>query len=93
MARAAWTETSSSIRVLRGFSFCKNWHSCAESLQSHPTLYDPVDRSPPGSSVHGILPGKHTGVRCHVLLQGIFLTQEWNLHLLPLFRPEGRNGP
>ena len=27
---------------------------CAESLQSCPTLCDPVDCSPPGSSVHGI---------------------------------------
>ena len=26
--------------------------------------------------------GKNTGVGCHFLLQGIFLTQEWNLHLL-----------
>ena len=28
---------------------------CAESLQSCPTLCDPVDCSLPGSSVHGIL--------------------------------------
>ena len=28
---------------------------CMKSLQSCPTLCDPVDRSPPGSSVHGIL--------------------------------------
>ena len=27
-------------------------------------------------------PGKNTGVVCHFLLQGIFLTQESNLHLL-----------
>ena len=27
----------------------------AKSLQSCPTLYDPMDRSPRGSSVHGIL--------------------------------------
>ena len=25
--------------------------------------------SPPGSSVHGDSPGKHTGVGCHILLQ------------------------
>ncbi|KAI4548663.1 hypothetical protein MG293_000993 [Ovis ammon polii] len=36
---------------------------------------DPVDCSPPGSSVHGDSPGKNTGVGCHALLQGIFLTQ------------------
>ena len=28
--------------------------AAAKSLQSHPTLSDPVDCSPPGSSVHGI---------------------------------------
>ena len=28
---------------------------CAKLLQSHPTLCDPMDCSPPGSSVHGIL--------------------------------------
>ena len=28
---------------------------CAKLLQSCPTLCDPVDSSPPGSSVHGIL--------------------------------------
>ena len=29
-------------------------------------------------------PGKNTGVGCHALLQGIFLTQGLNLHLLCL---------
>ena len=28
---------------------------CVKSLQSCPTLYDPIDCIPPGSSVHGIL--------------------------------------
>ena len=32
--------------------------------------------------VHGIFPGKNTGVDCHALLQGIFLTQGENLCLL-----------
>ena len=36
------------------------------------------DCSVPGSSVHGDSPGKNTGVGCHALLQGIFLTQRWN---------------
>ena len=27
---------------------------CVASLQSCPTLYDPMDHSPPGSSVHGV---------------------------------------
>ena len=40
-----------------------------------PTLCDPMDCSPPGSSVHGDSLGKATGVGCHALLQGIFPTQ------------------
>ena len=32
----------------------------------------------PGSSAHGIFPGKNPGVACHFLLQGIFPTQESN---------------
>ena len=41
----------------------------AKSLQPCPTLCDPIDGSPPGSPVPGILPGKNTGVGCHFLLQ------------------------
>ena len=43
--------------------------------QSCPTLYDLMDCSPPGSSVHGDSLGKYTGVGCQGLLQGIFSTQ------------------
>ena len=57
-------------------------HSPIESesqvVQSCPTLCDPVNCSPPGSSVQD----KNTGVGCHFLLQGIFLTQGSNLGLL-----------
>ena len=38
------------------------------------TLSDPMDWSPPGSSVHGDSPGKNTGLSCHALLQEIFPT-------------------
>ena len=44
-------------------------------VQSCPTLCNPMDCSPPGSSVHGNSPGKNTGLGCHALLQGIFPTQ------------------
>ena len=37
--------------------------------QSCPILCDPVDCSPPGSSVHGGSPGKNTGVGYHALIQ------------------------
>ena len=46
--------------------------------QSCPTFCNPMDCSPPGSSVHGDSPGKHTGVDCHALLQRIFPTQGSN---------------
>ena len=41
-----------------------------------------MDCSPPGSSVHGISQARITGVVCHFLLQGNFLTQGAKLHLL-----------
>ena len=58
----------------------------AKSLQSCLTLGDLMDCGPPGSSVHGDSTGKHTGVGCHFLLQGIFPTRGlkpcllWLLH-------------
>ena len=42
---------------------------------------DPMDYSPPGSSVHGDSPGKNTGMDSHFLLQGIVLTQGSNSSL------------
>ena len=39
------------------------------------TLCDPMDSSPPVSSVHGDSPGKNTGVGCRALLHGIFSSQ------------------
>ena len=53
-------------------------------LQSVPTLCDPMDCSPPGSSVREVSPGKSTRVGCQTLLQGIFPTQGSNLGLLCL---------
>ena len=56
----------------------------AKLLELCPTLCDPMDCSPLGSSVHGDSPGKDTGVGSHALLQGIFLSQGSNLCLLCL---------
>ena len=50
---------------------------------SWPTLCDPVDCSLPGPCPWNF-PGKNTGVGCHFLPQGIFLTQGSNSHLLCL---------
>ena len=54
----------------------------ATSLQSCPTLCDPMDHSPPGTSVHGILQARI--LEEILLLQGIFPTKGLNSHLLQL---------
>ena len=41
-------------------------------------LCNPIDCSPPGTSVHGDSPGKNIGEGCHALLQRIFATQGLN---------------
>ena len=56
---------------------CLVAHSC-------PTLCNPMDCSPPGSSVHGDSPGKNSGVGCYVPLQRIFPNQGSNLRFLSL---------
>ena len=43
---------------------------CAKLLQLCPAFCDPMDHSPPGTSVHGIL---DTGMGCHTLLSGVLL--------------------
>ena len=59
-------------------------HVCAcTHTQSCPTLCDPMYCSPPESTSLLCLcdsPHKNTGVGCHFLLQGTFLTWELNLH-------------
>ena len=71
----------------------------AKLLQSCPTLFNLMDCSPPGSSVHGDSPGKNTRVGCHALLQRIFPIQRskslillhWQVGSLPLLPPEKPN--
>ena len=51
--------------------------AAAKSLQSCPTLCDPIDGSPPGSPVPGILQArKNTGTGCHFLLQCLKVKSE-----------------
>ena len=67
---------------------------CAKSLQLCLTLCNPMDCSRPASL---LCPwdslGKNTGVGCHALLQGIFLTQGSNLPLLRLLHWQGGSLP
>ena len=44
--------------LIAPFYFSNSAFMCPKSLQSCPTFCDPVDCSPPGSSVHGILQAK-----------------------------------
>ena len=54
-------------------------HMCVLSC---PLFCNPMDCSPPGSSVHGILQAETLEWVAISLLQGTFLAQESNLHLL-----------
>ena len=73
MGRCFWCAGSVLLLDLSG-AYVK---SESEVAQSCLTLCDPMDCSPPGSSSRGILQAS-TGVGCHFLLQGIFLTQGSN---------------
>ena len=69
----------------------------AKLSQSCLTLCNAMDCNLPGSSVLGDSSGRSTGVGCHFLLQGIFLTLgsnpgllRWQVSSLPL-RPPGKS--
>ena len=47
-------------RIMNGACVCV----CAKFLQLCPTLFDPMDCSPPGSSVHGILQARILKLLC-----------------------------
>ena len=65
-------------------------HFCAaaKSLQSCPTLCDPIDSSPPGSTVPGILQSR-TCVGCHFLLQCKVKSESDVTQSCPTPRPHG----
>ena len=62
--------------TLVGPKFMTDWLCLVAQL--YPMLCNPMDWSPPDSSVQGDSPGKSTGGGCHALLQGIFPTQKSN---------------
>ena len=49
-----------------------------QSISCVQLFCDPMDCTPPASSVHGISQAKNTRVGCHFLLHGIFPTQGSN---------------
>ena len=72
--------------ILHGMCFVKSFQLCS-------TLCNPMDRSLPGSSVHGDSPGRNAGVGCHALLQGIFPSQGLSPHLLRLLHRQAGSVP
>ena len=72
------------------YSLKFQFHGCSRKpkhvlclvAQSCQTLCNPMDCSPPGSSVLGDSPGMNARVGCHALLQGILATQGSNPGLL-----------
>ena len=73
------TETSQSYVIALLFENAATVNRVLCSVpQSCPTLCDPMDCSPPGSSVLGDSPGKNTGVVFNAFLQGNFPTQGSN---------------
>ena len=65
--------------------------AAAKSLQSCPTLCDPIDGSQPSSPV----PGKNTGMGCHFLLQCVKVKSETEVaqSCLTLSNPMGCSPP
>ena len=64
---------------------------------SHLILCDSVNCSPPGSSVHGIFPGKNTGVGCPFLLLLLLLLPDPGTELTsltsPIYKVDKEQGP
>ena len=69
-----------------GFEFLSLVCTCVRVLSCSQLFATPWTVPCQALAVHGF-PGKNTGVSCHFLLQGIFLTQELNPGLLHCRRP------
>ena len=69
--------------------------AAAKSLQSCPTQCDPIDGSPPGSPVPGILQARTWEWGCHFLLQCMKVKSESEVaqSCLTLSNPMDRNPP
>ena len=68
------TYSNHPIAIFQGSSNSMDMHACSVT-QSCPTLCNPMDCSPPGLCPWDFL-GRNTGVDCHFLFQGIFLTPQ-----------------
>ena len=85
--KLCWRSINSELIYIVEYIFCNYVYVCASSVTSVlSNSFNPVDCNPQGSSDHGDSPGKNTGVGCHVLLRGIFLTW-WSKSHLPVSPP------
>ena len=57
------------MRTKKGSTLYTATAAAAKSLQSCPTLFDPINGGPPGSPVPGILQARTLECRCYFLLQ------------------------
>ena len=80
LVELVWRELAVFRNWFHDSSPCISSYLCVLGLvtQFYPTLCDPMDCGPPGSSVYGDSPGKNTRVGSHALLQGIFWTYGTN---------------
>ena len=83
------------ITELSTQQLCVCLHLCAKSIQLCPTLCDPVDHSPPGSSVHGILQARilewvamPSSVESSQPRGQMSMSPDWQATSLPLVPPE-----
>ena len=74
-------------------SFLFTLHVCAKSLQSCPTLCDPMDCSPWSYVCQWDSPGKNTGVCYHAVLQGITMPLMWPALAWSFFTSESPRKP
>ena len=68
MYKKLWCGWEVKLFELRFVCYVVTAATAAKSLQSCPTLCNPIHGSPPGSPIPGNSPGKSTGVWCHCLL-------------------------
>ena len=87
MTNATLADPNSFLRLNPVYTKIETAAAAAKSLQSCPTLCDPIDGSPPGSSVPAILQARvlgwvAIGVGCHFLLQCIKVKSESEVALV-----------
>ena len=72
---------------------CMRWCCCFNVAKSCLTLWDPMDYSPPGSSVHGISQARILRVSCHSFSMGSSCARGSNLCLLWLLHCQADSLP